>query len=60
MTGLNVLMETFGAAQKFIEPYIMEHKSTLDSDNIRDFVDLMLLEIEKTDDKQSSFYGEIG
>jgi hypothetical protein len=35
-------METFGAAQKFIEPYIKEHKSTLDSDNIRDFIDLTI------------------
>jgi hypothetical protein len=31
-----------------------------DPENVGDFMDLMLLEIQKTTDKSSSFYGETG
>ena len=40
-----------------IRPYILEHKRTLDKDNIRDFVDLVLAEIDKTQDPNSGFHG---
>ena len=43
-----------------IRPYILEHKRTLDKDNIRDFVDLVLAEIDKTQDPNSGFHGEKG
>ena len=46
--------------QEFIEPYINKHQQTLDPDNIRDFVDLMLLEIQNTTNTDSSFYGKTG
>ena len=60
LTAMDKNFRTFGATQDFIEPYITEHKRTLDPENIRDFVDLMLLEIDNTTDKESSFYGETG
>ena len=60
LTSMEKNFKTLGATQEFIEPYITEHKRTLDPENIRDFVDLMLLEIENTTDKESSFYGETG
>ena len=60
LTGYDTALATFKATQEFIEPYITEHKRTLDPDNIRDFVDLMLTEIQNTTDKTSSFYGETG
>ena len=43
-----------------IGPYISEHKRTLDKDNIRDFVDLALVEIDDTTDPESGFFDEKG
>ena len=44
-----------------IEPYIAEHKSSLDQDTVRDFLDAYLLEIVKHEDnKDSSFHQERG
>jgi len=60
LTRFDVAQKTFKATQDFIQPYILEHKQTLDPDNIRDFVDLMLCEIENTTNPESSFYGETG
>lgn len=60
ITGIDQSLKTFSELQKFIEPYISEHQKTLDPDNVRDFVDLMLLEIQNTTNKDSSFYGETG
>jgi hypothetical protein len=48
------------ATNAFIRPYIEEHEKTLDPENIRDFMDLMILEIKKTEDKSSSFFGRKG
>ena len=60
LSGVDLAFKTFKATQEFIEPYITEHKHTLDPENIRDFVDLMLLEIQNTTDKDSSFFGTTG
>ncbi len=60
LTRFDAAQKTFKATQEFIHPYILEHKKTLDPDNIRDFVDLMLCEIENTTNPESSFYGETG
>ena len=60
LTGMHHNFKTFEATQEFIEPYMTEHKRTLDPDNVRDFVDVMLLEIEATTDTESSFYGQTG
>ncbi len=60
ITGVDQAFKTFKAMTDFIEPYITEHQQTLDPDNIRDFVDLMLLEIQNTTNPDSSFHGQIG
>ena len=39
---------------------IKQHQETLDQNDPRDFTDKVLIEIEKTTDKTSSFYGDIG
>jgi cytochrome P450 len=39
---------------------IREHKETLDPNEPRDFTDKVLIEIQETTDKTSSFYGELG
>ena len=44
----------------FIVKSIRVHKNTLDVNSPRDVIDTMLVEIEKTTDKNSSFYEESG
>ena len=39
---------------------IKEHQATLDESAPRDFTDAMLIEINKTTDPTSSFYGDFG
>merc|ERR1712226_119674 len=39
---------------------VAHHQATLDINSPRDFTDAMLIEIQKTTDKDSSFYGESG
>ena len=43
-----------------VVPYIEEHESTLDHNNIRDFLDLMLLEHKNSSDSSSCFNGKLG
>jgi hypothetical protein len=45
---------------KFIGQHIKEHQRTMDENNIRGFVDRQLMEIQKTTDPKSSFYGKTG
>jgi hypothetical protein len=51
---------TLKATREFIEPYITEHLNTLDPENIRDFMDVMLVEIKNTTDKSAPFFGRSG
>ena len=60
LTGFEVVYDSFWKTGEYVEPYIKEHQRTLDSDNVRDFVDLMLVEIQNTTDPSSSFYGKTG
>ena len=39
---------------------IVKHKESLDVNSPRDFIDMMLIEIENTTDESSSFYGQLG
>ena len=39
---------------------VAQHQATLDINAPRDFTDAMLIEIQKTTDRESSFYGEFG
>ena len=60
LTGFDKTEEAFMGMQNFVEPYIKQHKQNLDNEDIKDFMDLMLVEIQNTTDKTSSFYGETG
>ena len=43
-----------------VTPYIEEHERTVDPDNIRDFLDLMIVEHKKSSDTKSCFNGKVG
>ena len=58
--GLDQLEAFFGQVLQMVKPAIDNHKSTLDENNIRDFMDLYLLEISKTSDPKSSFHPQNG
>ena len=60
LAGLKYPERFFNSIFSFIEPYLAEHKQTLDESNVRDFMDLFLHEIQKTTDPKSSFYGARG
>ena len=53
LTGVDTALKTFKATQEFIEPYITEHKRTLDPENIRDFVDLVTILPNSFDGKKT-------
>ena len=44
----------------FMEEHILKHKETLDVNEPRDYIDMVLAEIENTTDPSSSFYGQEG
>lgn len=58
--GFKFAKLTFDDAISFIRGYVENHKKTFEPDNIRDFTDLMLSEINQTTDPKSSFYGKTG
>ena len=43
-----------------IEENITKHKETFDRNEARDFIDMALREIQKTEDPRSSFHGKVG
>jgi len=53
-------VDSVDSVHKFLEGIILKHKETIDYDNIRDFIDAYLLEIQKTTDPNSSFYEKVG
>lgn len=60
LTGFTYAQKTFKNLNNFIMPYIKEHQATLDEDNLRDFFDVWLLEMRRTTDPKSCFYGQLG
>ena len=60
LTGFGTLKNTFGPAIQVMLPYVEEHRKTVDPENIRDFLDLMLVEQQKATDPQSPFFGTLG
>ena len=58
--GFDKNEKVFSDLQNFVLPFMKKHKTELDPDNIKDFMDLMLVEIQNTTDPKSSFYGETG
>ena len=59
-TGFKQAQETFHEVFEMVEPYIDEHERTLDPENIRDFLDLMIVEHRKSTDTKSCFNGKVG
>ncbi len=59
-TGFKQAKATFKEVFDMVNPYVEEHERTLDPDNIRDFLDLMLIEQKKTTDPGSCFNGTLG
>jgi hypothetical protein len=60
LTRWNQFLESVESVHKFLQGIIESHKETFDDCNIRDFIDAYLLEIQRTTDPNSSFYGEVG
>ena len=58
--NLDLLIETTQNLTSLIQEQIEGHRSTFDTDDIRDMTDLFLKEIENTKNKESSFYKERG
>ena len=60
ISGMDILKSTFESIVEMVEPYVENHRKSLDPDNIRDFLDLMLVEQLKSTDPQSCFHADLG
>ena len=58
--NLDIFENTLNDITSIIERQIESHKSSFNSDDMRDMTDLFLKEIENTHDKDSSFYKDRG
>jgi hypothetical protein len=60
LTGMDMVEKLRAGTNTFIGQCIKQHRQTMDENNIRGFVDRQFVEVQKTSDPQSSFYGETG
>jgi len=62
LSGFEELQNIMTEIRGLIKPHLVSHKKTLDPDNIRDFMDLYLTEIQNTTetDSKSTMYGKKG
>jgi hypothetical protein len=60
LTGMNMVEKIRGPTNKFLSEVTKNHQQTMDESNLRGFVDRQLLEIQKTTDSNSSFFGSSG
>jgi cytochrome P450 family 2 subfamily U polypeptide 1 len=60
LSGLKLTKDAMNSVLNLITPCIENHQKTLDPNNIRDFLDLMLVEVEAQSDQNSCFWGELG
>ena len=60
LSGFARAKQTFDEIYNMVEPYVEQHEKTLDPENIRDFLDLMLVEHQNSKDPSSCFNGKIG
>ena len=60
LSGFEELQSIMTEINALIKPHLVSHKKTLDPDNIRDFMDLYLTEIQNTTDPKSTMYGKKG
>ena len=58
-SGHKKATETFNEIYNLVLPHVEEHERTVDPDNIRDFLDLMIVE-QKKSNPNSCFHGELG
>ena len=58
--GRNDSVKVVQDIQDLLRANIKEHEATLDPDNPRDYIDMFLLEISRTTDPSSVFYGSVG
>ena len=54
------IMNLFHDVIDMMQANVMKHQQTLDVNDPRDYTDMALMEIEKTTDTKSSFYGQFG
>lgn len=60
LTRWNEFTNSIESVHTFLQSIVEAHKATFNPSSIRDFIDSYLLEIEKTTDATSSFFGKIG
>ncbi|CAL8111339.1 unnamed protein product [Orchesella dallaii] len=60
LSGWTSLIETISDLNQFSEKAIRDHLNKLDPNSPQDLIDHYLIEMEKTKDPKSSFYGSIG
>jgi len=59
-SGWNYLLKTIAPRHKLFEETIHEHQRTISEGHPRDFIDVYLQEVKKTDDPSSSFHKSAG
>jgi len=60
LTGMNMVESTRARVNSFLRQVIKNHQQTFNESNVRGFVDRQMLEIQKTTDPKSSFFGQTG
>jgi cytochrome P450 len=60
LSKFDLAKSTVDGILEIIEPIIETHRQTLDRDNVRDFLDVMLVEIETSQDSRSPFEPKVG
>jgi len=61
LSGFKVTKDAIDSIVSLITPYIDEHEKTLDANNVRDFLDVMLLEKRnQKDNPESCFDSNLG
>ena len=56
---LDYAFKTISSVVNLADEKINQHKESLDENAPRDFIDMMLIEMKKTSDTKSSFYGQL-
>ncbi|OXA37044.1 Methyl farnesoate epoxidase [Folsomia candida] len=60
LSGWDNFLASFVAIFPVLQRFIDEHKKSFDPNSPRDLIDIYLQKIANTDDKDSSFFGELG
>jgi len=60
LSGWYRFQKAVDKAQDLILGYLQKHFSTYDKDNMRDFMDVYIKQIQSVDDPSSSFYKNVG